>query len=103
MRKFLMLLCLLSIGAAQAATPLDAGQRALIDAQIANFPTEPAAAGRVYFLGFAGHGEQRVFAEEIKLASQRVAEKYGSTQHSVLLINDRRDLKTWPQASADSL
>jgi len=103
MRKLLALHCLLLLGAVQAATPLDAGQRALIDAQIANFPADAASAGRVYFLGFAGHGEQRVFAEEIKLASQRVAEKYGSTQHSVLLINDRRDLKTWPQASADSL
>jgi len=103
MRNLLALHCLLFLGAVQAASPLDAGQRALIDAQLASFPAEPAPAGRVYFLGFAGHGEQRVFAEEIKLASQRVAERYGSTRHSVLLVNDRRDLKTWPQASADSL
>ena len=29
------------------------------------------APGRVYFVGFAGYGEERVFAEEIKLAAQR--------------------------------
>ena len=69
-------------------------QRALIDAQVARFSSEPDPRGRVYFLGFAGVGEERVFAEEIKLAAQRVGEKYGSSTRSVLLLNDRRDLAT---------
>jgi hypothetical protein len=78
-------------------------QRALIDTQVASFADEPDPRGRVYFLGFAGVGEQRVFAEEIKLAAQRVGERYGSSKRSVLLLNDRRDLTTWPLASASSL
>jgi peptidase C13-like protein len=82
-------------------------QRELIDAQVARFAGEPRnmneTGGRVYFLGFAGYGEERVFAEEIKLAAQRVGEKYGSSMRSVLLLNDRRDLSTWPLASASSL
>ena len=57
----------------------------------------------MYFLGFAGFGEERVFAEEIKLAAQRVGEKYGSAHRSVLLLNDRRDLTTYPLASESSL
>ena len=51
----------------------------------------------MYFLGFAGHGEERVFAEEIKLAAtQSWATTYGSAPRSVLLLNDRRDLTTYP-------
>lgn len=57
----------------------------------------------MYFLGFAGYGEERVFAEEIKLAAQLVGEKYGSAHRAVLLLNDRRDLATYPLASASSL
>ena len=78
-------------------------QRELIDAQIARFPEESASTARVFFLGFAGYGEERVFAEEIKLAAQVVGEKYGSTDRTVLLLNDRRDLETYPLASASSL
>jgi hypothetical protein len=49
----------------------------------------PAAA---FFVGFAGQGEQRVFASEISLARKVFADKFGSAQRSVLLVNDRRDL-----------
>jgi len=78
-------------------------QRELIDAQIARITTGPGETGRVFFLGFAGYGEERVFAEEIKLAAQRVGEKYGSSMRTVLLLNDRRDLATYPLASVSSL
>jgi hypothetical protein len=78
-------------------------QRDLIDAQIARFPGDAAERGRVFFVGFAGYGEERVFAEEIKLAARVVGERYGSAQRSVLLLNDRRDRTTWPMASASSL
>lgn len=78
-------------------------QRDLIDAQIAQFPAETGTGPRVYFLGFAGYGEERVFAEEIKLAAKNVGAKYGSAQRAVLLINDRRDSTTYPFASASSL
>lgn len=57
----------------------------------------------MYFLGFAGYGEERVFAEEIKLAAERVGGKFGSTRRSVLLINDRRDLITYPLATHANL
>jgi hypothetical protein len=103
MRNLLATL-LLVVASTQAAADIDPQvQRALIDAQIAQFPREAATSGRVFFLGFAGYGEERVFAEEIKLAAQRVGEKYGSAGRTVLLLNDRRDLATWPLASASSL
>ena len=78
-------------------------QRDLIDAQIARFPAETGSEAHVYFLGFAGYGEERVFAEEIKLAARVVGENYGSAPRSVLLLNDRRDLSTYPFASESSL
>ncbi len=85
-----------------------AGQRADASAtssthRLRSFRRKRAAKHSVYFLGFAGYGEERVFAEEIKLAAKSVGEKYGSTQHSVLLLNDRRDLTTYPLASESSL
>jgi hypothetical protein len=60
----------------------------------------PAAA---FFVGFAGQGEQRVFAGEIALARKVVAARFGSAQRSVLLVNDRRDLDTLPLASPTAL
>src|SRR5262245_18894692 len=59
-----------------AADDLDK-QRALIDSTLSKFVLEPAPPGRVFFLGFAGYGEERVFAEEIKLASERIADRFG--------------------------
>jgi hypothetical protein len=85
-----------------------AQQRTLIDSVIARFPAadgteSPTRAGRVVFLGFAGFGEERVFAEEIKMAARQVGDRFGSTQRSLLLINDRRDLTTYPLATHDNL
>jgi hypothetical protein len=71
----------------------------LIDATVAAFPAQVDGRTEFYFLGFAGYGEERVFAEEIKLAGARVGEKYGSTERTLLLINDRRDLTTHPPAT----
>lgn len=101
----LLLMALLAMpasGVAYAAADADS-QRALIDAALAKFMVEPASPARVFFLGFAGFGAERVFAEEIKLAAQNVAARYGSAARTVLLINDRRDLTTWPLATHDNL
>ena len=64
-------------------------QAARIDAVDA---IEPSSAGSptVFFVGFAGYAEQRVFAEEIKLAARVVGERYGLEKRSIFLINDRR-------------
>lgn len=63
----------------------------------------PEPGGRVFFLGFAGYGDERVFAEEIKLAAQQIGQRYGSTARSLLLVNDRRDLESLPLATHDNL
>ena len=97
---FLSLLLFASLACGQSSAR---AERDLVDAQIARFPAEPGSEARMYFLGFAGYGEERVFAEEIKLAARVVGDNYGSATRSVLLINDRRDFTTYPPASESSL
>jgi Peptidase C13 family len=79
-------------------------QPSRIDAMVTRI--EPATAAdkpQVYFVGFAGVGEQRVFAEEIKLAAYNVGQRYGSSGRSILLLNDRRDLDKAPLATVSGL
>jgi Peptidase C13 family len=57
----------------------------------------------VFFVGFAGVGSQKVFAEEIKFASRVVAQRYDSSHRQLLLINDRRDRETYPLATVSGL
>lgn len=74
-----------------------------IDAALARVVPPGGDAPAAFFLGFAGFGEQRVFAEEIKLAASVLAERYGTADRSLLLLNDRRDLDSGPLATVSSL
>jgi hypothetical protein len=47
-------------------------------------------------VGFAGVGEQKVFAGEIALAAKVIGERYGTQRRTLLLINDQRDLNRAP-------
>jgi hypothetical protein len=58
---------------------------------------------RAFFLGFAGVGEQKVFAQEIRLASRVLGERYDIGSRSVSLINDQRDLERAPLATVSGL
>jgi hypothetical protein len=108
--------CLVGIAGAQSAAgppaasppvfPLPAltpAETERIDSVIAKFPAAADERANVYFLGFAGYGEERVFAEEIKLAARTVGARLGSTPRTLLLINDRRDFDTWPLATHRNL
>jgi hypothetical protein len=78
-------------------------QRARIDAQVAQIASHSAAGAQVYFVGFAGFGEERVFAQEIGLAAKHVAQRYDAGEREILLVNDRRDLEKYPLATARAL
>jgi len=56
-----------------------------------------------FFVGFAGMGEQQVFASEIALAAGTIAAGYDTARRSLLLVNDRLDLTSHPFASAPAL
>jgi hypothetical protein len=84
-------------------------QRDRIDEAVDRMSASAAANGRagadpaIFFVGFAGVAEQRVFAQEIKLAARIVGDRFGSDDRQLLLINDRRDLETYPIATASGL
>jgi hypothetical protein len=78
-------------------------QPARIDAAVDAVAPASDAAPALFFVGFAGFAEQRVFAEEIKLAAHVVGERYGSQLREILLVNDRRSLEAHPLASTTGL
>ena len=75
-------------------------QPAIIDAQVQSISEHSPPGSQAYFLGFAGVGEERVFAEEIDLAARRFAERIGLERRSLRLVTDQRDLEKYPLASA---
>jgi hypothetical protein len=78
-------------------------QSARIDRALAAIGTVPSTGAQSFFLGFAGVGEQKVFAQEIGLASRVLSERYGMNGRSLSLINDERDLEQMPLASVSGL
>jgi hypothetical protein len=78
-------------------------QSARINADIASLAPRVAGEPNVFFLGFAGYGGQKVFAEEIELAAKRIGRRYNAAQRSLLLVNDDRDSLKHPLATAPSL
>ncbi|HWM70271.1 MAG TPA: C13 family peptidase [Steroidobacteraceae bacterium] len=88
---------------ADKAEDLLISQGARIEAEAARITPTAAGTPGIYFVGFAGVGRQKVFADEIKLAAQRIADHYGSAQRTVLLLNDRRDVNSYPLATVAGL
>lgn len=78
-------------------------ERAQIDEAVDAMHPDLGGSPAVYFVGFAGVAEEHVFAEEIKLAARVVDDRFGTAGHQLLLINDRRDIDTYPIATASGL
>lgn len=86
-----------------AAEPILFQQSARIDEAVAKL-VRPAGDTPVgFFVGFAGYGEQKVFAEETQFAAERFAQRYDTAQRTLLLINDRRSREDYPLASETAL
>jgi hypothetical protein len=58
---------------------------------------------QAFFLGFAGVGDEKVFAQEVGLASRILGERYAIGDRRVSLINDQRDLERVPLATVSGL
>jgi hypothetical protein len=74
-----------------------------IDQALAAIRSNVSPSPKAFFLGFAGVGEQKVFAQEIGLASRVLSERYGMEGRALSLINDQRDLERAPLASVAGL
>ena len=78
-------------------------QSAMIDRALAAIHADAASTPNAFFLGFAGVGEQKVFAQEIGLAARVLSERYGMEGRSLSLLNDERDLLRAPLATVSGL
>jgi len=78
-------------------------QPAEILAAVARVHSAPPGKAGVYFVGFAGDGEQAVFRREALFASQAFAARFGAGERSVLLVNDAEDRDSYPLASVSGL
>ena len=78
-------------------------QAARIDGALAALGRETSPVAQAFFLGFAGVGEQKVFAQEVGLASRVIGERYDTGARQLLLINDQRDLEGAPLATVTGL
>jgi hypothetical protein len=74
-----------------------------IDQALAAIRPDAASGPKAFFVGFAGVGEQKVFAQEIGLASRVLSERYDIDGRNLMLINDERDLQRAPLASVSGL
>jgi hypothetical protein len=104
-----LLLCLsgLSLAAPSAPSllkpPTAATQHQTLVSAVARMDRGNSVAGDVYFVGFAGFGEQRVFRKEAELARQVFAARYRTGNRSLLLVNDIHDRQTYPLATFENL
>ncbi len=79
------------------------GQSERIDHALAAVGRGSSPQPRAFFLGFAGVGDEKVFAQEISLAARVLGERYEIAGRSVSLINDERDLERAPLATVTGL
>jgi peptidase C13-like protein len=79
------------------------GQSGRIDQSLAAMGHDTSPSPRAFFLGFAGVGDEKVFAQEIGLASRVLGERYAVDGRSLSLINDERDLEHAPLATLSGL
>ena len=83
--------------------PTRVAQWRQITAQVAAMPRTHARAGDVWFVGFAGFGEQRVFRKEAELAGKVFGARYDAASRALLLVNDVDDRRSYPLATYDNM
>jgi Peptidase C13 family len=83
--------------------PPRAAQHQTLVTAVSRMDRGNAAAGDVYFVGFAGYGEQKVFRKEAELAQKVFGSRYAAGNRSLLLVNDIHDRRSYALATFDNL
>jgi len=78
-------------------------QTGLLDRELNDVANETPGVTDVYFLGFAGNGDESVFQSEAEFAASAIDRKYGTMEKSVVLSNDADNLSTRPLANSYNL
>ena len=92
-----------SRAAPSGSAPTAAAQQRRIEAAVVHMAPRVPGTTNVFFLGFAGYGEQRVFRKEAELARSVFAERFGSGSRSLELVNDVHDRHSYPLATLENL
>lgn len=88
---------------AAEAEPLLYDQAARITAAVDRVSPSEAGTPAVFFVGFAGDGDQAVFKREAVFAQTVFADHFGSADRSLELINDDEDRDSYPLATVSGL
>jgi hypothetical protein len=78
-------------------------QPARLVASVEHLAPRVAGGPNVFFVGFAGDGEQSIFKREALFAETVLAEHFSSDDRAVELINDNDDRDSYPIASVSGL
>jgi hypothetical protein len=57
----------------------------------------------LYFVGFAGYGDQDVFRKEVERVREQFDHEFGTRGHSLVLVNSPATLDRYPLATLDNL
>jgi hypothetical protein len=78
-------------------------QPARLVASVEHLATREPGVPNVFFVGFAGDGEQDIFKREALFAETVFAEHFSSDDRAIELINDNEDRDSYPIASVTGL
>lgn len=90
-------------GDAAETEPLLYDQPARVQAAVERLAPNEGGEPAVFYVGFAGAGDQAIFKREALFAESVFADHFGSGERSLELINDVEDRDTYPLATVSGL
>lgn len=78
-------------------------QPELVASKVGALARENAGQADLYFLGFAGNGDQTLFRREVRFAQDLMDRNFGTRDRSLSLVNDLDNLNTEPFANRHNL
>lgn len=78
-------------------------QTELLENEFSRVADETPGVTDLYFIGFAGNGDESVFQSEAEFAASAIDKKYGTPDRSMVLSNDAENLSTMPLANSYNL
>lgn len=78
-------------------------QPALVASKVGDLAAQTPGEADLYFLGFAGNGEQTLFRREVRFAQDLMERNFDTGNRSLSLVNDLENLATEPLANRHNL
>lgn len=78
-------------------------QTELLESELRKVADETPDETDLYFIGFAGNGDESVFQSEVEFVASAIDKKYGTQERAVVLSNDADNLATKPLANTYNL